>query len=668
MRSRLAGGVLLVVLALAWVAGAPLGAAHALLVSSDPPANAVLAAGPPSVTLTFTEAPDPRLSSVKVLDRTGASVTSGTVTAVSLTPTALRVPLQALPNGIFTVAWRTVSAVDGHIATGAFAFTVGPPPSAGTSGRASGALAATEGAASGASPATILGRWLLYVGLVILLGTSLLGALGGLARSRASDRLLGLAWAVASVGTLVFIAAGAADAGADLGVLAGSSLGQAALLRLIPMAVALVAIRVADRQGLRPEALGAAAVSAAAAMLVDAAWSHAASGPLPWPNIAVQWLHILAVGAWLGALPALLLGVQGAPSGATAALARRFATWATFGIAGVGLTGVARAVVEVGTPGALVSSDFGWLVVVKSVLLVGLAGLGALNHFRNVPAAGRDLRGLRRAGSLELGLGAVVLLVAALLVNIAPPIEVVSAVGARSATGPSPSPVGLTVEGHDYATTIRLRLTAAPGQPGQNAFTATVVDYDSGAPVPAARILLRFQQPDRPDIGASSLTLTAAGDGRFTGSGANLSLDGAWTIEAVVDETTTSAVALLQLTIAAPQQQVDVNRAPGAPTVYTVHLSGGRTVQVYLDPGTPGPNDLHATWFDATGTELPVRDVVFSLVSGDATPAKPAVNVLDPGHEVARVTVASTPVTFAIVATTAAGDPLEARLQITPGS
>ncbi len=47
---------------------------------------------------------------------------------------------------------------------------------------------------------------------------------------------------------------------------------------------------------------------------------------------------------------------------------------------------------------------------------------------------------------------------------------------------------------------------------------------------------------------------------------------------------------------------------PGLPTIYTVHLSAGRTVEIYADPGTAGPNEIHATFFDASGSELPVHE------------------------------------------------------------
>src|SRR5205823_2657578 len=52
-------------------------AAHARLVSGAPAAGATLGSAPAGVTLTFSETPDPKLTSVKVLDKAGTDYVSG---------------------------------------------------------------------------------------------------------------------------------------------------------------------------------------------------------------------------------------------------------------------------------------------------------------------------------------------------------------------------------------------------------------------------------------------------------------------------------------------------------------------------------------------------------------------------------------------------------------
>ena len=116
------------------------------------------------------------------------------------------------------------------------------------------------------------------------------------------------------------------------------------------------------------------------------------------------------------------------------------------------------------------------------------------------------------------------------------------------------------------------------------------------------------------------------------------------------------------------RQQIDVNAVAGLPTIYTVHLGGGRTVQVYLDPGSPGSSLLHATWFDSGGKEMPVSDVTMAQVSpaGASTVLQP--QILDSGHEAAPVEVTSLPATFVIGATGPGGAPLQTQLQISQSS
>jgi len=206
-----------------------------------------------------------------------------------------------------------------------------------------------------------------------------------------------------------------------------------------------------------------------------------------------------------------------------------------------------------------------------------------------------------------------------------------------------------------------------PGVTGFNTFRATVTDYDTGAPVAASGVTLRFSIPARPDVGSSRLDLVATGAGVFSATGGNLSLDGAWQITALVARGSASVEVPLVVLIQATPQQIDVNRVAGIPTIYTVHLSAGRTVQVYLDPDRPGKNDFHVTFFDAAGTELPATNIGVT-VAGASPPRALTVRSLEAGHVVTTLNVQAVPQVFAIVGTAPGGDVLHAQLVITPGS
>lgn len=640
-------------------------AAHALPQSSDPSPGANLATPPTAVTITFGERPDPKLSTIKVLD-TGANVVSaGSTAVVTSDPLTLTVALQPLAPGVYTVAWRTVSAVDGHSASGSFAFGVGVAPSPAASGAPAGQ--ATAGGSGVSSFGAIVGRWLLFVGLLSLLGAASFGIIVAPPSGAVYRRLLPVAWLLAAVGSVIVIAIEILDSGASADEVLTSSLGSGIWLRGLPLLVAGGGVIAVRRYPSRPT-LAVVALGSAMALLADVLLSHAAAGSNAPVDVTVQALHVLAVGLWLGGLAGLLLTIRLTADERTARAARRFSWLATIGIAVVAITGLLRAIAEVGTVDALLTTDFGHLVIAKAALLGALALLGAVNHFRNVPAAGRTLGGLRRVGSVELLVGATVLLLSASLVNLAPPVEVAAATAVPSA---SPIPTPLTVSGIDFGTSVRVRLAVSPGTAGFNTFIVTVTDYDSGAPVAADGVALRFTIPARSDVGSSRLDLAPTGPGEFAATGTNLSLDGTWRITATVARGTSSVEVPIELTTrpavptsASPSPSIDVNAVPGLPTIYTVHLTAGRTVQLYLDPGKSGANEVHATFFDAAGNELPVASVSMAIGPAGGPLAPLEARQLEPGHFVADTTLTAGTYSLSISGPAPGGDQLTTSLDI----
>lgn len=660
-RGSVAAGLALVAALLA--AGAVEG--HSLPQSSDPSAGANLTTPPTAVTITFGEEPDPKLSTIRVLDTSGSVVSSGPSTVVPGNPRQLTVPLEPLGPGVYTVAWRTVSAVDGHLATGSFAFGVGvAPPST-----APGATTGSAGSASGGpSSGAIVGRWLLFLGLVGVVGGASFGLIVAAPTNVLSRRVLPLSWLTAAAGTITVVAVQLADAGVSLDQVFGTSFGAAILERTVPLLVAALGVVLVARRAPDRPALALAALGAGAALVVDVLLSHAAAGADVPLAVTIQTTHVLAVGLWLGGLAGLLVTVGRSADERTARAAKRFSVLATVGIATVATTGLLRALQEIGTLDQLVGTDFGRLVIAKTALLIGLAVLGAVNHFRNVLLAGRTLLGLRRVGSVELLVGGTVLLLSASLVNLAPPTEVAAA----AAPAPSPSPSHpLVVDGSDFGTSVKVHLAVSPGTAGFDTFTATVTDYDSGASVAADGVSLRFVFPARSDVGSSRLDLAPSGPGVFEATGTNLSLDGTWQIIATVAHGTSSVEVPLELTTrvsgpaaASPTPTVDVNAVAGLPTIYTVHLSAGRAVQVYLDPGKPGTDDVHVTFFDAAGNELPVPSVAMALgPAGDQlTPLTP--RELEPGHFVATTTLVVGTYSLSISGSAPNGDRLTTQIDI----
>jgi copper transport protein len=410
--------------------------AHAVRVASVPGAGVGLERSPASVTITFSEEPDPLLSRIEVLDASGRQFQKGPARTVRGRPRLLVVALAPLPAGVYTVAWTTVSAVDGHVAAGAFTFGVGVPAAA--VGATGPRPPPTSLETPAPSPAAVAGRWLLYAGLMLLLGTAFVGTAVLPAPHRSSLLLLPAGWTGAMVGTAVVIAAQASDAGIDPGELLHTALARGALERIATVALSGVLVLAALRThgSRRRVAVALAGVGAAVAMLADVAGGHAATGSLVAASSALQWVHIMAAGAWLGGLAALLPVLRGEPRQVRTAAVHRFSTGAAIALAALATTGTIRAAAELGTWNRVTSTPYGWLVVVKAALLGVLAGLGAVNRFRNVPRAACTMRGLRRVGCVEVGVAATALLAAATLVNVAPPAP-------TPATASDPRPPGL---------------------------------------------------------------------------------------------------------------------------------------------------------------------------------------------------------------------------------
>ena len=174
-----------------------------------PQAGATLAEAPATVQIIFSEQPDPRLSAIHVLDLAGRIEDAGPTTSEPGGPNELQVEVRPLPKGVYTVTWRTVSATDGHLATGAFAFGVGDPPS--------GAPARADLVAPPPSAGAIAARALLYIGVVALFGIAVIAVAGVPERPRSVVRLLPIAALLLSVGVLGVAEAQRYDAGVSLG-------------------------------------------------------------------------------------------------------------------------------------------------------------------------------------------------------------------------------------------------------------------------------------------------------------------------------------------------------------------------------------------------------------------------------------------------------------------
>jgi copper transport protein len=613
-------------------AAAPPASAHALPVSSNPPAGATLAQPPTRVSITFGEKPDPRLSSIQVLDGSGSPQQVGRATAATGQAQTLEVAVGSLARGVYTVAWRTVSAVDGHLATGSFAFGVGITPTGAAASR--GLIRSPP-----VSDLAVLYRWLIYAGLMGLVGAAEIGLLISRRSSPTSGpgRRLVLfaraAWILAAAGVVGLADQLRSADGISQSQFWGSSVGHQFAYRAVPVALAGIALVVTGRRSVKRAALVVAGVAGLAAMLGDVEASHAAGErSSTWFHVATQWLHFASAGVWLGGLAAVVATAGTLEADDRRRLAVRFSNIAVASVIVLAGTGLLRGLDEIRTWHGLFSTTFGRWAVVKISLLALLVALGFSQRRLGVPSVvNRGGRVLRRLGTAELGLAAIVLVAAGSLQSLAPPVS--------TRQPPLPS---VLASGHDFATTVTLRLQVSPGLPGFNRFTLRVLDYDTHQPVAASAVTLTFDQPTDSLLGPSTLELTPLGSGLYSATAPNLSFPGTWSVTALVQQPSGSAEVPLSITTRATPVRIDAVRSPGLPTVYTIHATPTASIQVYLDPGRSGFNEFHVTLIGADRNELPASGVGVTASRMNAPAAPVVVRRLDNvGHFVADLPAAT---------------------------
>ncbi len=534
-------------LAIAWalVAARP-ARAHANLAASEPAAGAVLADAPAAVVLDFTETLDSRAAGVELRDATGA-VVAGPGVIDPAQATRLRLDLPALADGTYIAAWRVRSAVDGHITEGTVPFSVGAdalPPS----------IIAPPGTPEPATalprPADALVRWLNFLAASLAAGSLFFGplvwrpAFGRMeAATNDDDRtattvlrhlaLAGIAaWGVASLLFVVIQAWQLAPVPSlsTLGAILGGRTGVLVAIRLaLLVAAGLLALRLPPAGGGNPTPWVVASLLTAAALMTISLQSHSAAlpGDRAFPAIVNDWLHLLAMAAWLGGLPglALLLRAGWGRPGWAAALIPRFTWVALPAVALLALTGFISSLLNVRTVEALLSTTHGRSLVAKLALFAGLLALGAANLFLLSPRLRRRedsaARGLGRTVRVEIILGLAVLAAVGLMTAVAPAYD---ALEAQRRLGFSESA---------RLDDVRLTLRVAPLQVGDNEFAVDVIDNRPGADAAEPAVSLRFDNYNW-HIDTFQVETEPVGGGRYLARGAHFAIPGDWQIEVIL--------------------------------------------------------------------------------------------------------------------------------------
>lgn len=625
---------------LLWSLGVHDASAHAALQTSVPFAGSAIERAPAEVRLSFSEKPEAALSTVTVEDESGTHYETGGARGAADDPLSLVLPVGDLTRQVYTVSYRVV-ALDGHRITGSFEFGVGTLPA--------GRLDVKPTPPPGLSGLELCGRFALLAGLVGLLGHGV-AALAGFGRG--SGPLGPAAWASSMVGFIVLGEAQRRNAGASLADLWPTSVGHALALRGAAILVAGCALLVAPRW--RRPATVVIVVAAASAMVVHVGAGHAAAAR-SWRSayIAVQWLHVVAVGAWAGGLVALLVAVRGAPSKTKDAQVARFSSLALVALLVVMGTGVVGGFREIATWRELTSTRYGETVLVKSGLVLLIVALAAWNRRRHVATARTDLGPLVRTGTAEVAVALTAIVAAAVLAGSSPP------AAARGV------PRGLRASGHDRAKTVDVELTTPLALAGPNRFEVRVTAPGRDEPLRPDAVRLRFRPIDDAGVAATTLDLRRRPDGAYEAVGDNLAFNGRWGVGVLIRRGASSTTVPLEVETQQAPQFLSVLREPNKPAVYSVQIEDDTRVQFEPSSNEPGSRQLAVEWFDIIGSERPVDQMVLTL-EHDGVTEKQVVRRTGPGRFTAAVRLREGTTTVTGITRTADGTRLRASFDLQP--
>lgn len=507
----------------------PVADAHANYVSSDPARSARLQTAPAQIVVVLSESIDVSGSGLELRDHQGRGIALSNQRAEGGQDPRLSAEVPPLSDGAYTVTWRALSDVDGHVTTGRFGFALGAfePPEIG-------------GEAFQWDFLSSLIRLLQYAGFALAAGgVAFLAWVEprpvSLARARALATVTAWGAGLAFVVAILLLARTQETAGSSwTGFLAEGRVGRDLGWRVVALAGLLVAALAAraSRDPSKVLLLGAAPFLLVAAWLAGRFAHSSQNGAVA---VAVDAAHLVAAAAWIGALALLLLSLRRSLRERDEArgreAGRRFSRVALPAVAVVGLSGLVSSVLVLGTgalwkPLSLLASPYGAVLAAKVTLFAMMLGFASLNRLfylgpeRSASKAPSRRRGLARAVAAEATLGVIVLALAGILTAISPP----SANDAGRA-----NEFSITGSGSDYD----VEMSGPTPREGQaENFSIRIWEGGSGERVTSAqRVALALASRDRPEAGVERWQANATSAGEWAFGPVLFSEAGSYTVE-----------------------------------------------------------------------------------------------------------------------------------------
>ncbi len=564
--------------------------AHAQLQSSTPANGDIIPTMPASVQATFTERLERSESSLELFDSQGRQLRDTTLGPGTDDYTMILQIPAGLPNGTYSMLWRTLSNDDGHTAQGYFTFTVG------TVADVSSVVAIPTDNVGGGPPQWLktASRWAALVGLAAFLATWPIWTIvirpslshvwrHGPAFTRRMRRYAVIAFFLAVLGSsfaLVVQALSLSNGTFFENVM--NTLGQTRFGRLWLLRIGLIVL-----EGLilsasawwfirhrRVEAI-AAGVVAVTLPIPFSLISHASAQPVGrGVALTADFIHLLAAGTWIGGIfilvtvlfPMLRKLDPGQRREVLIVAIPRFSLVAIVAVASLGLTGFYAGWLQVGNLHALIHTGYGQSLIVKLSLLVVVLIIAGVNLFvieRGMKHKISDSVSALWSTRLKWTVTAELVLILAMLGAVG---QMTSQEPARDVLIERSKQIAIT-----YADTDpRAKLLIAPGIAGVNHFRLEV----GGSSLPTeTQALLRLSMSSNDKLGTREVTLSRAAGNAFEYHGSDLGITGDWKITMILREAGKDQVeGSVETTIGSTAPKVDV---PGAP--WRFNTTGGVT-------------------------------------------------------------------------------------------
>ena len=529
------------------------GFSHANLVRSEPAPDSELERAPSSIRLEFSEPLESPGSEITILDPRGNEVGHESSVIDSDEPTVMTVRVSdELPNGTYTVVWRSLSAVDGHLVRGSFLFAVGEP-------LGDGALV-TEQTRLIEAPLEPAARWLTWLGISAMLGSLVLHLVVLVPVYRTTGRSALFAsriearrWLVSGVGIVAFLAGAILHlvshsrltGGGVIELLGSTAWGEAWVWRFGAWCAAALGLIIERRRyrrashgdsadefesGFEPIAL----IGGVGALIAITMTTHVGvASDIRTPAIIGYFFHLLASSVWTGVLICLAAAapivVRDATAETTTQRLRPIVTRAwVLGLvclAAAAVTGVYLAWVQVSAHDAM-QSPYGVTLAIKIIFVVPMIALGAIQGLwvrERIEADPSAAAWFPRIGRVEAGLAVLVLVTVGFTASLEPGRLYHEREGRFAA--------GSLVMSED-AEGANITLTVEPALVGSNRLSFELTDALDD-PIEASDVSLQIYDYPRHYIHFDERA-RSVGDGRYVLERAALSVEGTWQIDAVI--------------------------------------------------------------------------------------------------------------------------------------